>query len=73
MGAGGLGALHLPGTGTGSLGPGWQDGNRHLAVFVDSAHGGADGSTSGVTSTGRTVYEMDLTLAAGLDLMPLLR
>jgi N-acetylmuramoyl-L-alanine amidase len=48
-------------------------GNRHQTVFVDPGHGGADSGTSGVTSTGRTVYEKDLTVATGLDLLPLLR
>jgi N-acetylmuramoyl-L-alanine amidase len=48
-------------------------GDRHQTVFVDPGHGGADSGTSGVTSTGRTVYEKDLTLATGLDLVPLLR
>jgi N-acetylmuramoyl-L-alanine amidase len=48
-------------------------GNRHQTIFVDPGHGGVDSGTSGSTSAGSTVYEKDLTLATGLDLLPLLR
>jgi N-acetylmuramoyl-L-alanine amidase len=48
-------------------------GNRHRTVFIDPGHGGVDSGTSGTTSTGKVVYEKNLTLATGLDLLTLLR
>ena len=44
-------------------------GNRHITVFVDPGHGGIDRGTSGTTSDGTSVYEKDLTLATGLELL----
>lgn len=48
-------------------------GNRHVTVFIDPGHGGIDTGAFGLTSVGSTVYEKDLTLVMGLDLLPLLR
>ena len=47
--------------------------DRHITVFVDPGHGGIDSGTSGATSDGTTVYEKDLTLATGLELLAQLR
>jgi N-acetylmuramoyl-L-alanine amidase len=48
-------------------------GNRRQTVFVDPGHGGVDAGASGTTSAGMTVYEKNLTLATGLDLLHDLR
>jgi N-acetylmuramoyl-L-alanine amidase len=49
------------------------NGDRHETVYIDPGHGGIDTGTSGTTSAGATVYEKDLTLATGLDLLGSLR
>ncbi len=48
-------------------------GDRHRTIFVDPGHGGVDSGTYGSTSAGATVYEKQLTLATGLDLLADLR
>ncbi|HEY8283514.1 MAG TPA: N-acetylmuramoyl-L-alanine amidase [Chloroflexota bacterium] len=48
-------------------------GNLHHVVFIDPGHGGRDPGASGVTSSGATIYEKDVTLAVGLDVSTLLR
>jgi N-acetylmuramoyl-L-alanine amidase len=48
-------------------------GDRHTTVFIDPGHGGVDTGAFGLTSAGAVVYEKDLTLATGLDLLALLR
>jgi N-acetylmuramoyl-L-alanine amidase len=48
-------------------------GNRGQTIFVDPGHGGIDSGTGGYTSSGMMVYEKDLTLATGLDLLADLR
>jgi N-acetylmuramoyl-L-alanine amidase len=50
-----------------------RSGERHITVFVDPGHGGVDVGTSGTTSDGTTLYEKDLALETGLDLLGLLR
>jgi len=49
------------------------EGDRHLTVFLDAGHGGLDPGSVGHTSTGKTIYEADLTLPVELDAMALLR
>jgi N-acetylmuramoyl-L-alanine amidase len=48
-------------------------GNRGQTIFVDPGHGGVDSGTYGYTSSGTMVYEKNLTLATGLDLLGDLR
>ncbi len=48
-------------------------GDRHQTVFVDAGHGGIDPGAVGVTESGQTVHEADLTLPVELDVMGLLR
>ena len=48
-------------------------GDRHQTVFVDAGHGGIDPGAIGVTRSGQTVKEADLTLPVELDTMALLR
>jgi N-acetylmuramoyl-L-alanine amidase len=48
-------------------------GDRHQAVFVDAGHGGIDPGAIGLTGSGQTVQEADLTLPVELDTMALLR
>ena len=48
-------------------------GNNKRIVFVDPGHGGLDPGALGVTESGATVYEKDITLAVGLDLLSILR
>ena len=48
-------------------------GNRHQTVFLDAGHGGIDPGAIGVTGSGQTVHEADLTLPVELDAMALLR
>ena len=48
-------------------------GDRQITVFVDPGHGGLDPGVSSQTSAGARLYEKDVTLAVGLDLLPLLR
>jgi N-acetylmuramoyl-L-alanine amidase len=48
-------------------------GDRHLTVFLDAGHGGPDPGAVGTTSTGKVVYEADLTLPVVLDAMAVLR
>jgi N-acetylmuramoyl-L-alanine amidase len=45
---------------------------QHI-VFIDPGHGGLDPGTSGTTTSGKTIYEKDLTLAVGLDVTTTLR
>ncbi len=48
-------------------------GDRHLTVFLDAGHGGVDPGAIGTTTSGKTVYEADLTLPVVLDTMAILR
>lgn len=48
-------------------------GDRKITVFVDPGHGGLDPGVSSQTSAGALLNEKDVTLAVGLDLLPLLR
>jgi N-acetylmuramoyl-L-alanine amidase len=48
-------------------------GDRHLTVFLDAGHGGVDPGAVGTTSSGKVVYEADLTLPVVLDTMAILR
>ncbi len=48
-------------------------GNRGLTVFLDAGHGGLDVGGTGVTLTGKTIQERDLTLPVVLDAAALLR
>lgn len=48
-------------------------GDRHITIFVDPGHGGADPGAAGTTSGGATIHEKDLTVHIGLDLLALLR
>lgn len=47
-------------------------GNRHLTVFIDAGHGGIDPGAVGVTESGQTIHEADLTLPVELDTAALL-
>ena len=47
--------------------------DRHQTVFVDAGHGGIDPGAIGVTQSGQTLHEADLTLPVELDTMALLR
>ena len=47
--------------------------DKRLTIFVDPGHGGVDPGAIGATSTGQPVQEKAITLAASLDLLPLLR
>lgn len=49
------------------------EGDRHQTVFIDPGHGGLDPGTSGVTSSGDSLLEKDLTLTVALDLRDDLR
>ena len=46
-------------------------GGRHQTVFVDAGHGGIDPGAVGVTESGQTIHEADLTLPVELDVMGL--
>ena len=48
-------------------------GDRHQTVFVDAGHGGIDPGAVGVTQSGQTTHEADLTLPVELDTTGLLR
>jgi N-acetylmuramoyl-L-alanine amidase len=48
-------------------------GDRHLTVFLDAGHGGLDPGAVGVTESGRSIDEADLTLPVVLDTMTILR
>jgi N-acetylmuramoyl-L-alanine amidase len=48
-------------------------GNRHLTVFLDAGHGGPDPGGQGVTLTGASIDEAQLTLPVVLDATALLR
>jgi N-acetylmuramoyl-L-alanine amidase len=48
-------------------------GNRHSTIFLDPGHGDPDPGTHGATSSGKRVYEKDLTLATAQRLMAILR
>jgi N-acetylmuramoyl-L-alanine amidase len=48
-------------------------GDSHRVVFLDAGHGGVDPGSVGMTESGETIYESDLTLPVELDTMSLLR
>ncbi len=48
-------------------------GDRAETVFLDAGHGGIDPGAVGVSESGQTVYEADVTLPIELDAMRLLR
>jgi N-acetylmuramoyl-L-alanine amidase len=48
-------------------------GDRHQTVFVDAGHGGIDPGATGMTESGQTIHEADLTLPVELDTMAMLR
>ncbi len=48
-------------------------GNQHHVVFIDPGHGGVDTGTSGPTTTGKKLYEKNVTLAVALATLPILR
>ncbi len=48
-------------------------GRPRATVFLDAGHGGRDPGAIGTTSSGRTIYEADLTLPVELDTATMLR
>jgi N-acetylmuramoyl-L-alanine amidase len=48
-------------------------GDRHQSVFLDAGHGGIDPGATGMTESGQTIHEADLTLPVELDTMAMLR